>query len=236
VAEWCIAAVSLVILAPLLAALGLFVKLHSPGPAFYSQIRLGRSGRLFRIYKFRTMTHNCEAKTGAVWAQQNDPRITPLGRLLRDTHLDELPQLWNVVRGEMSLIGPRPERPELAMKIERVIPGFSARLQVRPGLTGLAQMRLPPDREMEDVAHKLEQDLIYIEKLSFLMDARILACTVLVMLEAGCRSTSRALLGDYRAEKSETAMPEPTVSADAEQTDVSDESQSSESEPALLAA
>lgn len=122
IVEWVVCAVALIALSPLMLALALLVKFHSPGPAFYSQIRLGRFGQPFRIYKFRTMTHNCEARSGAIWARVNDPRITTLGRLLRDTHLDELPQLWNVLRGEMSLIGPRPERPELARQIQEVVP------------------------------------------------------------------------------------------------------------------
>ncbi len=183
--------------------LGLIVKISSPGPALYSQVRLGKGGRLFRIYKFRTMTHNCEAASGAVWASVNDPRITSLGRLLRDTHLDELPQLWNVLRGDMSLIGPRPERPELATEIEKVVPDFSQRLLVRPGLTGLAQMRLPADRELKRVSYKLEQDLLYIRDVSLALDLRIILCTVLVILESGCGSIARLLLGHYSAQATE---------------------------------
>ena len=109
----------LVLLAPVLGCVALVLKCTSEGPVFYSQVRLGHRGRPFRIHKFRTMTHCCEDQTGPVWSLAGDPRITRVGRWLRDTHLDELPQLWNVVRGEMSLIGPRPERPEIASRIER---------------------------------------------------------------------------------------------------------------------
>src|SRR5262249_47324474 len=109
--EWVVGLVLLTLFAPLIAALAAWVKLTSRGPAFYAQTRLGRRGRPYRIYKLRTMCHNAEAHSGPVWAAKQDLRITPLGKFLRDTHLDELPQLWNVLRGEMSLIGPRPERP-----------------------------------------------------------------------------------------------------------------------------
>src|SRR4051812_11368093 len=139
------AAVLLIAAIPALSAMAVLVKLTSRGPVFYNQIRLGKHGRAYRVYKVRTMSHDCEAATGPVWAAQDDPRVTPIGRFLRDTHLDELPQLWNVLRGEMSLIGPRPERPEIAAQLERVVPSYRRRLDARPGLTGLAQLRLPPD-------------------------------------------------------------------------------------------
>jgi lipopolysaccharide/colanic/teichoic acid biosynthesis glycosyltransferase len=168
----------LVLLSPLMVMTALLVRLASPGPALYRQQRLGKDGRLFTLYKMRTMTHNCEADTGPVWAQRHDPRVTPLGRLLRDTHLDELPQLWNVVRGEMSLIGPRPERPEIAGRIEGELPDFGRRLRVRPGLTGLAQVRLPADCHLDDTRRKLALDLYYIEKLNLMLDLRIATATV----------------------------------------------------------
>lgn len=216
--EWLACAISLVVLLPLLLVLAAMVKLHSPGPAFYSQIRLGRGGRPFRIYKFRTMTHNCEATSGAVWARVDDPRVTPLGRVLRDTHLDELPQLWNVLRGDMSLIGPRPERPELAAQIEQVVPEFPLRLAVRPGLTGLAQMRLPADRELKRVSYKLEQDLNYIRDIGPLMDLRIAFCTLLVFVESACGSLNRLILGRI-VEEGTFAAANDTVDAPLEQVD-----------------
>src|SRR5438067_5752665 len=143
--EWVMALVLLVGGAPLLCLLAVLVKATSPGPAFYAQTRLGRSGRLYRIYKLRTMRQDAEAHSGPVWAAKDDARVTALGRFLRDTHLDELPQLWNVLKGDMALIGPRPERPEIAARIAARLPLFHHRLQVRPGVTGLAQMLLPAD-------------------------------------------------------------------------------------------
>ena len=136
--EWCVALVLLVLMSPLLLGLAILVGLTSKGSVIYSQWRVGRSGKPFRIYKLRTMVHQCEAHTGPVWAVTDDPRSTRVGHWLRDTHLDELPQLWNVLRGHMSLIGPRPERPEIAAQIEQTIPQFQYRLLVRPGITGLA--------------------------------------------------------------------------------------------------
>src|SRR5439155_12868491 len=116
----------------------LLVKLTSRGPALYTQTRLGRNGRPFTIYKLRTMQHRCESLTGARWSTPGDPRITPVGRFLRKTHLDELPQLWNVLRGDMALVGPRPERPEFVPQLEQAVPHYRDRLLVRPGVSGLA--------------------------------------------------------------------------------------------------
>ena len=175
--EWLGALALLIVASPVLALLALAVKLTSPGPVFYRQVRLGLHGRPFSIYKLRSMTHNCEAKTGATWARPNDSRCTPLGMFMRVTHLDELPQLINVLRGEMSLIGPRPERPELVAQIEELVPRYRHRLLVRPGLTGLAQVELPADTAMDDVRHKLAYDLYYVAHLGPGMDARVIACT-----------------------------------------------------------
>jgi len=185
-----------VLAAPVIVVLMLLVKLASPGPAFYAQTRLGLRGRRFQIWKLRTMSHNCEAATGPVWSGKNDPRVTPIGRILRDTHLDELPQLWNVLRGEMSLIGPRPERPEIARGIEAAVPGFSLRLQVRPGLTGLAQLRLPPDEDIDQVPNKLALDLHYVHHRGPLLDLRILISTAFHVIGAGCTCVSKGLLGE----------------------------------------
>jgi lipopolysaccharide/colanic/teichoic acid biosynthesis glycosyltransferase len=182
--EWCAALALLVLAIPVIAILGIVLKLTSPGPVFYSQMRLGLNGRAFRIYKLRTMTHLCEATTGPVWSVYPDPRITPVGKWLRDTHLDELPQLWNVLRGEMCLVGPRPERPEIAAAIERRMPDFRERLAVRPGITGLAQVRLPPDSNLDTVRQKLAHDLCYIRRLSPVMDVRVLLATGLQALGA----------------------------------------------------
>lgn len=215
VVEWFGAAALLIIFSPLLAVLAVMVKLASPGPAFYTQVRLGKDGRHFRIFKLRTMTHNCEAKSGPVWAAVNDHRVTRLGRILRDTHLDELPQLCNVLRGEMSLIGPRPERPEIARHIEEILPGFCQRLLVKPGMTGLAQLRLPADTDIAQVQHKLAHDLFYLQNLGPLLDVRILASTVFHVLATGFGTLSRLLLVaappiDGRLRQTETT-PEPVV-------------------------
>jgi lipopolysaccharide/colanic/teichoic acid biosynthesis glycosyltransferase len=189
------AAALLLCLTPLIAILAVMVKLTSPGPAFYSQIRLGHHGRRYRIYKLRTMNHNCEAATGPVWSSVTDYRVTRLGRVLRDIHLDELPQLWNVLRGEMSLIGPRPERPEIAHRIEAALPEFRQRLALKPGLTGLAQLRLPADTDLAGVALKLSLDLHYLHNAGPLLDLRIVAATVFHVLASGCGSCARILLG-----------------------------------------
>jgi lipopolysaccharide/colanic/teichoic acid biosynthesis glycosyltransferase len=167
----------LVLTAPLVLAAMVLVRLTSRGPAIYAQTRLGRDGRPFVLYKIRTMAHDCERQTGPRWATPNDPRVTPLGRVLRSTHLDELPQLWNVLRGDMSLVGPRPERPEFVRQLERAIPLYRERLQVRPGLTGLAQVQLPPDVDLAGVGRKLACDVYYIRHQSLGLDLRILLST-----------------------------------------------------------
>jgi lipopolysaccharide/colanic/teichoic acid biosynthesis glycosyltransferase len=167
---------------PAVLAVAVLVKLTSRGPVIYSQTRLGRGGRPFRIYKFRTMWHDCERQSGPQWSRPGDPRVTPLGRLLRATHLDELPQLWNVLKGDMSLVGPRPERPEIIPVLEQAIPEYRERLRVRPGVTGLAQVRLPPDTDLASVRRKLVYDLYYVAHGGLLMDFRLIACTALGVL------------------------------------------------------
>jgi lipopolysaccharide/colanic/teichoic acid biosynthesis glycosyltransferase len=176
-AEWVAALAMLVVFGPVILLSALAVKLTSRGPAFYSQARLGRGGRTFRIHKVRTMTDNCERATGATWATANDPRVTPVGHFLRRTHLDELPQLINVLRGEMSLVGPRPERPEFLAKLEQALPHYCDRLWVRPGVTGLAQVQLPADTDLASVRRKLAYDLYYIRHVSLWLDLRLIACT-----------------------------------------------------------
>jgi lipopolysaccharide/colanic/teichoic acid biosynthesis glycosyltransferase len=177
--------VAAVVLAFLVAPLIIFsmalVKLTSRGPAIYSQTRLGRYGRPFTIYKIRSMVLDSEA-AGPRWSTKGDQRVTRVGRFLRDSHLDELPQLWNVLRGEMSLVGPRPERPVFVAQLERALPLYRRRLAVRPGVTGLAQVQLPPDTDLDSVRRKLMCDLHYIERLDFWLDLRIIACTILALL------------------------------------------------------
>ena len=171
----------LVVTAPLVLLAMLLVKLTSRGPALYSQTRLGAHGRPFTIFKIRTMVHECESLTGARWSAPGDARVTPIGRWLRKTHIDELPQLWNVLRGDMSLIGPRPERPEFVPRLEQAIPHYRDRLWVRPGVTGLAQVQLPPDTDLVSVRAKLAYDLYYLRNFGFWFDVRICWATVLKM-------------------------------------------------------
>jgi lipopolysaccharide/colanic/teichoic acid biosynthesis glycosyltransferase len=172
----------LVLAAPLILLAALLTKLTSRGPAFYLQVRLGRGGLPYTIYKIRTMTHQCEKSSGPQWSKAGDPRVTRIGAFLRATHLDELPQLFNVLRGEMSLVGPRPERPEFIPHLERAIPHYRDRLRVRPGVTGLAQVQLPADTDIRSVRRKLTYDLYYIRHMSPWLDARIILCTVLRVL------------------------------------------------------
>jgi lipopolysaccharide/colanic/teichoic acid biosynthesis glycosyltransferase len=167
---------------PMIGCLVLLVRLTSRGPGMYRQVRIGQRGRKFTIYKIRTMRHDAEAASGPVWTQARDPRITRVGRVLRRLHLDELPQLFNILRGEMSLIGPRPERPEFVHVLTEAIPGYLNRLAIRPGVTGLAQLNLPPDTDLDSVRRKLALDCEYIQRAGLLLDIRLFACTALRML------------------------------------------------------
>ena len=178
VVDFVLALVMLVVAAPLMLILAALVKLTSRGPALYSQVRVGQDGRLFRMYKLRSMRQNCEKKTGPVWAKKNDPRITPLGRFLRKSHLDELPQLVNVLKGEMSLVGPRPERPAFVEDFCERFPRYRSRLAVKPGVTGLAQVKLPYDETIDGVKHKLAYDLMYIRRMCWMIDISILFRTL----------------------------------------------------------
>lgn len=172
--DWGVGGSLLILTIPLILICWLAVRLTSRGPGFYSQQRVGRYGKLYRIYKIRSMHMNCEAATGAVWAQKNDPRVTVVGGILRKLHLDELPQLWNVLRGDMSLVGPRPERPEFVEMLTRSISGYADRLAVRPGVTGLAQIQLPPDQDIDSVRVKVNLDRAYLQRCGLWMDLRIL--------------------------------------------------------------
>jgi lipopolysaccharide/colanic/teichoic acid biosynthesis glycosyltransferase len=177
-----VASTLLVLAAPLLALAALLVKLTSRGPVLYSQTRLGLLGKPFTIYKIRSMYHDCERHSGAQWSPPGDRRIMPVGRFLRRTHLDEVPQLWNVLRGDMNLIGPRPERPEFVPELERAIPRYRDRLLVLPGVTGLAQVQLPPDTSIESVRVKVAYDLYYVRHRGFWIDGRILVGTLFKVL------------------------------------------------------
>jgi lipopolysaccharide/colanic/teichoic acid biosynthesis glycosyltransferase len=165
---------------PLIGLLMVTVRLTSRGPGLYRQVRVGKGCCQFLMYKLRTMHVDAEAGTGPVWAAIGaDPRITWLGRWLRRSHLDELPQLLNVLKGEMSLVGPRPERPEFVAVLSQDIPGYLDRLQVLPGITGLAQINLPPDSDLDSVRRKIVLDREYLTSANLLVDLRILLCTVL---------------------------------------------------------
>jgi lipopolysaccharide/colanic/teichoic acid biosynthesis glycosyltransferase len=188
-----LACLLLALFLPFIVVGGLLVKLTSRGPVFYTQTRVGRNGVLYTIYKLRSMRHNCEKQSGACWSTTGDPRITRIGRLLRASHIDELPQLWNVICGHMSLIGPRPERPEFVRQLNKVVPRYSERLSVRPGLTGLAQVVLPPDSDIASVRRKLAHDLYYIAHRGWWLDVRLLIGTALILLRVPDR-LSQALL------------------------------------------
>jgi len=195
-----LAVVGLLVLLPVLVLIALAVKLSSRGPVLYTQERVGLDrralgrgehnrrrqsdlgGRPFTIYKFRTMRVDAECESGAVWAQQDDPRVTPVGRLLRQYRLDELPQLLNVLRGEMNIVGPRPERPTIFAELRSHIAEYPLRQRAKPGITGLAQISQPYDRSLDDVRRKVHFDLEYIRRRSLREDLRIMLRTVPVIL------------------------------------------------------
>ena len=178
-ADYPVAAALLVLTGPVvLLAMGL-VRATSRGPAVYRQTRVGKGGRRFVILKLRTMCHECESLTGPRWSIPGDPRITPVGKWLRRLHLDELPQLINVLRGEMSLVGPRPERPEIVDNLRKLVPGYDRRHAVKPGITGFAQVHLPPDTCVRSVKNKVAYDRFYLLRSGLRMEAALLACTLL---------------------------------------------------------
>ena len=182
-----IATIGLILAAPLLLLVAVAVKLESRGPVFYRQERAGEFGKAFVILKFRSMRTDAE-QAGAQFAQNNDPRVTRVGNFIRKTRLDELPQLWNVLVGEMSMVGPRPERPVFLEKLEQRIPYFKQRLYVKPGVTGHAQVRCRYGATTEDMLEKLQYDLYYIHSQSLLFDLSILVDTVkVVVLKVGAR-------------------------------------------------
>lgn len=173
---------SLLLLVPGLLLMGIaciLVRLTSRGPAIFCQRRVGRNGEIFNLYKIRSMTANAEERLGPTWVQSCDPRVTPVGHFLRKFHLDELPQLFNVLKGEMSLVGPRPERPEFVEVLSKQLPAYDNRLAVRPGITGLAQLNLPPDCNIDSVRSKVILDIEYIQTAGLWMDLRLIACTAL---------------------------------------------------------
>ncbi|MBK6695359.1 MAG: TIGR03013 family PEP-CTERM/XrtA system glycosyltransferase [Myxococcales bacterium] len=181
------AGIGLVLAAPLILLTAMMVRLDSPGPFLYSQVRAGEFGKLFTIYKFRSMRIDAE-KHGAQFAKENDDRITRVGRFIRKTRLDELPQLWNVLRGDMSMVGPRPERPVFIEQLEQQVPFFKQRLYVKPGVTGHAQVRCKYGATTDDMVEKLQYDLYYIKTYSLLFDLSVMLDTVkVVLLRIGAR-------------------------------------------------
>jgi len=173
------AIVGLVLAAPLVALVAAAVKITSPGSVFYHQERVGQHGRVFTVHKFRSMRQDAEAGTGAVWASKaGDPRVTPIGRFIRRTRIDEIPQLWNVLAGDMSLVGPRPERPTFVEQLTRQIPFYGQRHLVRPGLTGWAQVRYTYGASVEDAMQKLQYDLFYIKHMALAFDLLIALSTI----------------------------------------------------------
>jgi sugar transferase (PEP-CTERM system associated) len=173
-----VASIGLVLAAPLMAIVWAMVRLGSKGPAIYRQERVGLGGRIFTVHKFRSMRLDAEAGTGAVWAQAKDPRITRVGNFIRRTRLDELPQLWNVLIGDMSMVGPRPERPEFVCKLTEQIPFYGLRHSVRPGVTGWAQIRYTYGASVEDAMQKLQYDLFYIKHMTVTFDLYVLFSTI----------------------------------------------------------
>jgi len=177
------AGVGLILAAPLMVLVTLAIRLTSPGSVLYHQQRVGQHGRIFTVHKFRSMRQDAEAGTGPVWASKDgDQRVTPVGRFLRRSRLDELPQLWNVLKGDMSFVGPRPERPEFVADLTRQIPFYGQRHVVRPGLTGWAQVRYTYGASVEDALQKLQYDLFYIKNLSLALDLFIILDTVKTVL------------------------------------------------------
>jgi sugar transferase (PEP-CTERM system associated) len=172
----------LLFLVPVMSVVAALVRLTSRGSVFYHQERVGQYGRLFTVHKFRSMRQDAEAQSGAVWATSNDVRVTPIGRFLRRSRLDEIPQLWNVLRGDMSLVGPRPERPEFVAKLTEQIPFYGLRHVVRPGLTGWAQVRYTYGATVEDALEKLQYDLFYIKNLTLAFDGFIAFSTIKTVL------------------------------------------------------
>jgi len=177
-----LSSIGLLLTAPVFPLIALMIKIDSPGPLFFRQTRVGCREKPFNLYKLRSMRQDAEAATGAVWAQQDDPRITRIGLFLRNTRLDEIPQLINVLRGDMSFIGPRPERPEFVEKLKIVIPYYSKRHFIKPGVTGWAQVRYPYGASVEDAVEKLRYDLYYVKEYSIFLDLLIFFETIKVVL------------------------------------------------------
>lgn len=185
-----LASLGLLLSAPAWLVVAAAIKIEDGGPIFYRQRRVGQGGRIFAVLKFRSMVVDAERETGPVWAQQNDRRVTRVGRFLRATALDELPQLWNILRGDMSFVGPRPERPELVDRFRREVPNYDVRLIVKPGLTGLAQVY---GRYDSPPRHKLKYEKLYLRKRSLCLDLQLIALSVWISVRGKWASRSRKL-------------------------------------------
>jgi exopolysaccharide biosynthesis polyprenyl glycosylphosphotransferase len=172
----------LIVTLPLDILVSILIKFDSPGPVLFKQDRIGMNNKIFKIYKFRSMFKDAEKHTGPIWSSKGDVRVTRVGRIIRILRIDEIPQLWNVLKGEMSLVGPRPERPFFVEKLSKEIPYYKRRLKVRPGITGWAQVKHKYDESIEDVKTKLRYDLFYIENMSLRMDMKILFRTIFIVL------------------------------------------------------
>lgn len=182
------ASLGLVLTMPLIALIAVAIKLDSRGPVFFKQERCGNGNRVFSLYKFRSMIHNAEEGTGPCWAVDDDSRVTRVGRILRKYRLDEIPQMWSVLKGDMSFVGPRPERPEFVKDLEQIIPYYSQRHSVKPGITGWAQVCYGYGASVQDAIEKLKFDLFYIKNMSLIMDLMILWKTAkIVLLKSGAR-------------------------------------------------
>ena len=176
------ASLVLILSAPLTMVVAALIKLEDGGPSFFRQQRVGQHGAVFTLCKFRSMRVDAEAETGPVWAQADDPRVTRVGRWIRLLHIDEIPQVWNVLRGEMSFVGPRPERPEFVTELESLIPFYEFRHAVRPGITGWAQVNCPYGATVEDAREKLAYDLDYLRNFSVRMDFIIMIRTLEIIV------------------------------------------------------
>lgn len=176
------AAFGLLLVSPFLPIIALVIRLDSPGPIFFRQTRVGEGEKVFTLYKFRSMRQDAEKGTGAVWATEKDPRVTRIGEFLRKSRIDEIPQLFNVLSGNMSFVGPRPERPEFVNKLKEVIPYYSERHYIKPGVTGWAQVKYPYGASVEDAIEKLRYDLYYIKNISLTFDILIILETIKVVL------------------------------------------------------
>jgi len=188
--DFTLSLIGIIISFPLWILIGLLIWLEDRGPIFYSQYRVGKDGKIFKAIKFRSMIKDAEKQTGAIWAKEDDPRITKIGRILRATAMDELPQLLSILKGDMSFVGPRPERPELVTQFNGGIPNYNFRHVVKPGLTGIAQIYGKYDTPPQ---HKLKYDLLYIKKQNFWLDLKLIFLSFLITFQGKWQSRKKKL-------------------------------------------